>query len=111
MIKKSVMLGLILSSMVMSAFADDAETNPTAKKIKQQLIKQLKKDQFSLSGYCDVFIYMRHVTAKKAEVRKATSTGSSHQCKEIEQLIRVGKKYSYQQPEYIIRIHIEDRHL
>ena len=109
--KLSIWLGLILSITVMTAFADDTESNPTAKKIKHQLVKELKKNQFSLSGYCDVFIYMRHLTDKKAEIRKITSTGSSSKCRQIKQYIKVGKKYSYQQPEYMIRIHIEEKHL
>lgn len=109
--KQSILVGLILSAMVMPVFADDAEHNPTANKIKHQLIKSLKKNQFALSGYCDVFLYMRHITDNQSEVRKITSTGSSNQCREIKRHIKIGKRYPYQQPEYIIRIQIEEKHL
>ncbi len=56
------LLALILLSK--SAFSDDSESNPVARKIKNQLQSKVSKKFDNYQGYCDVMIEMEHKGVK-----------------------------------------------
>ncbi|MCA0937278.1 hypothetical protein LCL85_17190 [Vibrio alginolyticus] len=97
------LLALILLSQ--SAFSDDSESNPVAKKIKNQLQSKVSKKFDNYQGYCDVMIEMEH-KGSKALIKRVSGTGDQTVCRYIKSNLKVGKRYSYKFPEKYIRLHI-----
>lgn len=97
------LLTLILFSS--SAFSDDSETNPVAKKMKKQLQSKVTKKFDGYQGYCDVMIEMEH-KGSKALIKRVSGTGDQPVCRYVKSNLKVGKRYSYKFPEKYIRIHI-----
>ena len=48
-----VIISLVIVVFCSKGYADDSESNPVAKSIKQQTLKALKKYRSKLDGYCD----------------------------------------------------------
>ncbi|PFG56164.1 hypothetical protein ATG66_2490 [Vibrio sp. ES.051] len=87
------------------ALADDAETNPLAKKIKTKLQRKVSNKFDDYQGYCDVMIEMEH-KSKKAAIKRVTSNGDKKVCRYVKSNLKVGKRYRYNFPEKYIRLHI-----
>lgn len=87
-----------------TACADDAETNPIAKTLKQKLLKSIKNSQ--LTGYCDVYVEMTH-TESMAIVKRVTTSGDYRLCKLSQSKVRLGQQFKFRYPEKYIRLHIE----
>ncbi len=88
-----------------SAFSDDSETNPLAKKIKKQLQSKVSNKFDGYQGYCDIMIEMEH-KGSKALVKRVKVTGDQKVCRFVKSNLKVGKRFSYKFPEKYIRLHI-----
>ncbi|MGR5237803.1 hypothetical protein [Vibrio alfacsensis] len=87
------------------SYADDAETNPLAKKIKSKLQTAVNKKFDDYQGYCDVMIEMEH-KGKQASIKRIRGSGDHAVCKYVKSKLKVGKRYRYTFPEIYIRLHI-----
>ncbi|MGB1322248.1 MAG: hypothetical protein ACPG5L_15060 [Vibrio gallaecicus] len=96
---------LFLLCFSFSIYADDSQTNPLAKKIKAQVVKSMKGKSFVYNGYCDLTIEMVH-SHNQAKVKRVSSSGDSHVCKDAKKGVKLGKSYRYEYPEKFIRLHI-----
>ncbi|MGP8305043.1 hypothetical protein WJM94_02545 [Vibrio sp. YIC-376] len=96
-------LALVLFSG--SVFSDDSETNPVARKIKNQLQSKVSRKFDDYQGYCDVMIEMEH-KGSKASIKRVTGTGDQPVCRYVKSNLKVGKTFRYKFPEKYIRLHI-----
>ncbi|WP_260258489.1 hypothetical protein [Vibrio intestinalis] len=87
-----------------SVLSDDATRNKVAKKLKHKIELKLKKYS-NLSGFCDLYIEMKH-RKSKAVVVSIKGNGDYQVCKVSKKAIKVGSSYQYQYPEKLIRLHI-----
>ena len=96
---------LVLIIVSFSAWSsDDAEFNPIAKKLKAKILTEIKHD-IQLSGFCDVYIYMKH-NGEKAVISKVKTSGDYKLCKASKKAIKLNKTFNYTKAEMMIRIHI-----
>jgi len=95
----------LLFFLTLPAFADDAESNALAKKLKVIIQKQISNK--GLNGYCDLFIEMTHQDSV-AIVKRVSSTGDYQLCKSSKKSLRIGESFTYVVPEKYIRLHIEN---
>ncbi len=100
--KFTYLLLLIIPAFVFAT--DDAERNPTAKKIKAKITSKLSKSSHQ-NGYCDVYLYMRH-SGTKAYIKSIKTSGDYKLCKQTRKAVPLKKGFKYKQPEKIIRLHI-----
>ncbi|OXX55303.1 hypothetical protein B9J80_05740 [Vibrio sp. V12_P9A6T4] len=100
-----VIISLVIVVFCSKGYADDSESNPVAKSIKQQTLKALKKYRSKLDGYCDVMIEMKHVQSY-AEIVGVGTNGDYQICAKAKSKIKIGKKFKYKVPEKYIRIQI-----
>lgn len=103
-------LNLILSAALLStqpSFADDAQTNVVARRIKAQVVKALMRQNIRSNGVCDIFIEMEHLNNTHASIVSMTTRGNRMLCQQVKQAIRPGTKYRYQIPEKILIIQID----
>ncbi|MGR5472017.1 hypothetical protein ACPV5T_02645 [Vibrio astriarenae] len=87
------------------AWADDAEHNATARKIKTKLEKALRKQTFEDNTYCDVMIEMEH-SHKYARIKRVSARGDHQLCKQSKHWLVQGKKFRYTETEKFIRLHL-----
>ncbi|WP_117235469.1 hypothetical protein [Vibrio maerlii] len=100
-----VMISILILLFPMGSYAhqDDADWNKVAKKIKKQVIKKTKT--YKGRGHCDLMIHMEH-QEEYAIIKRARYTGERNLCKLSLSAVKVGKRYRYDVPEKMIRIHI-----
>jgi len=97
---------ILLMAFTAVSWADDAETNFVAKKIKSKVIKSIKKaDGHDYEGYCDLMIEMRH-KGRMAFIHRISSSGDYNLCKLSKRSLKKGMKFKYEEKEKFIRIHI-----
>ena len=84
--------------------SDDANHNAIAKTLKKSIVKKVSKAN-GLEGFCDVYIYMRH-QGKSAFVTRVKTNGDRKICKLSRHNVKIGRKFTYDNPEKIIRLHI-----
>ena len=84
--------------------SDDADHNAIAQKLKKSIVKKVSNVD-GLEGFCDVYIYMRH-QGKSAFVTKVKTNGDRQICKLSRHNVKIGRKFTYDHPEKIIRLHI-----
>jgi hypothetical protein len=95
---------LFALTLSMSAVADDAQTNPIAKKVKAKILKALKNEEHR--GFCTVFIEMTH-SGSTAIVKRVKTSGDYDLCKLSRSKIKKGQRFKYRTPEKYLRLHIE----
>ncbi|ALR15492.1 MULTISPECIES: hypothetical protein [Vibrio] len=86
-------------------FADDSQTNPVAKKIKNKLQRKVTKQFDDYQGYCDVMIEMEH-KGSKASIKRVSGTGDRVVCRYVKSNLKIGQRFRYKVPEKYIRLHI-----
>lgn len=99
----SILISLLLfhaSSVAM----DDSERNPIAKKLKHSVMKKVTKAH-DVEGFCDLFITMKH-KGKTAVVKSVRTNGNHQLCKLSKSGIKIGRKFRYDSPANLIRLHI-----
>lgn len=100
---KSLLIFLFCSFHAFSAFADDAERYPVAKKIKKHVLKQLNKS--GVQGFCDVYVHTK-IDDKYLKVIRVNSSGDHQVCDQSKKVIPKGKRYKSSIPHAIIHIHV-----
>ncbi|MDF2152152.1 hypothetical protein [Vibrio sp. CAU 1672] len=100
-----VTFAVLFLSCSFVVMADDAQTNPLAKKLKAKLEKKIARHFDDYQGYCDVMIEMEH-RGKTAVIRRVSGTGDAAVCQVVKSSLKLGSKHRYQFPEKYIRLHI-----
>ncbi|MCK6265019.1 hypothetical protein KP803_17205 [Vibrio sp. ZSDE26] len=110
MLIRTIVLSLLLLVAYSIAGQDDADYNKTAKTIKKDLVKKLRKLDFEATEYCDLMLELK-VNGNTATIRRAHGSGSTSMCRESKKILRKNKKYHMDEPEKYLRIHVESKGL
>ncbi|MEZ8823775.1 hypothetical protein AB6E04_05405 [Vibrio amylolyticus] len=95
---------------VSSYAQDDSDYNSTARKIKNQLSKQLRKIDFEDNQFCDLILEMKQ-SGNYVSIRRVSGTGSSYICRESKKLLNKKKKYRYTDSQKYLHIHVASKSL
>jgi hypothetical protein len=106
--KPILLICLLVSACVMAQ--DDSDYNSTAKKIKNQLEKKLKKTNFDENEFCDLMLEMK-LSGNYVLINKVNGTGSTSMCRVSKKLLKTKKKYRYYELQKYIHIHVEAKSL
>ncbi|OIQ26360.1 cell envelope integrity TolA C-terminal domain-containing protein [uncultured Vibrio sp.] len=107
---KTLILLLCLLTCTASHAQDDSDYNVTAKKIKKQLEKQLRKLDFDDNEFCDLILEMK-LSGNYVSIKKVSGTGSSLLCRASKKTLSRKKKYRYSEVQKYLHIHVAAKSL
>ncbi|MGF1694245.1 hypothetical protein L4C54_01065 [Vibrio lamellibrachiae] len=87
---------------------DDADYNKTARNIKKDLVKQLRRMEFKETEFCNLMLEMK-LGEKHTTIRRVQSTGSTSLCRASKKILKIKKKYSYTESQKYLHIHVASK--